>query len=413
MPTLFSPNIAVTSAIVIITYIGIAIGRWPIFKTNRATIALIGAGMLLVFNQIKLDQLPGFLDFDTLLLLFSMMVINANLKFAGFFDWAGSAMTRSTGSPRVFLAVEILLVGVLSALFLNDTICMMFTPFLLNLMDSLKRNPLPYLIALATASNVGSVATITGNPQNMIIGTASGIPFTQFTLALLVPALAGSAVIWLVVTLLYPLEFKQNPFTGRHTAEIQLNRPMLIKSGLVVAGMAAAFIAGVSVALAAFLAACALLLTRRTEPHRVFAEFDWSLLVFFSGLFIVSSSLEANGVSALLFSKIGPGLLQNLWGFSAVSSILSNLVSNVPAVLLMKPVVTSLGSGDTLWLALAMSSTLAGNLTLLGSVANLIVAETASRWRVQLSFWEYTRAGIIITLCSLLIGTFWLQVAGI
>ena len=101
MPTLFSPNIAVTSAIVIITYIGIAIGRWPIFKTNRATIALIGAGMLLVFNQIKLDQLPGFLDFDTLLLLFSMMVINANLKFAGFFDWAGSAMTRSTGSPRL------------------------------------------------------------------------------------------------------------------------------------------------------------------------------------------------------------------------------------------------------------------------------------------------------------------------
>ncbi len=411
MNGLFQPNIAVTSIIVLITYIGIAVGRWPIFKSNRATITLIGVGGLLVFRQIEFNNIPGYLDFNTLILLFSMMVINANLKFSGFFGWIGGFMTRTTRSPRLFLAIEILVIGVLSALFLNDTICLMFTPFILKLMDDLKRNPIPYLIALATASNIGSVATLTGNPQNMIIGSASGIPYTSFTLALFPAALAGCFIVWIVINKLYPCEFTQNPFELPDTNKLELNRSMIIKSSLVITGMAVAFIAGVSVALAAFLAACVLLLTRKTEPHLVFAEFDWGLLVFFSGLFIVSGSLETSHVTEKVFSLIDLGILKNLWGFSSISVILSNLVSNVPAVLLLKPIIPTLVNAQAGWLALALSSTLAGNLTLLGSVANLIVAETASRWRVEISFWEYTKAGAIITLFSLLFGTIWLQIS--
>jgi Na+/H+ antiporter NhaD/arsenite permease-like protein len=402
-------NFWITLGIVLLTYIGIALGHWPIVKSNRATIVLVGVGLLLVFKQIEFTKLSTYLDFNTLILLFSMMVINANLKLAGFFNLTGDALIRTTRSPRVFLAIEILIVGVLSALFLNDTICIMFTPFILTLTDAVKRNPIPYLIALATASNVGSTATLTGNPQNMIIGTASGISYLQFAGALLPIAILGLGVIWVVLVLLYPGEFKSNPFQPAEIPQTEINRPMLIKALIVMAAMLAAFLIGVPTALAAFLAACVLLITRRTAPHLVFAEFDWGLLVFFSGLFIVSGALETGGVTPRLFSLIDVKKIAGVWPLSGVTVVLSNLVSNVPAVLLMKPVIGAMSRPEAGWLTLAMSSTLAGNLTLLGSVANLIVAESASRWRVDLGFWEYTRAGILITILTLLIGICWLQ----
>lgn len=404
-------NFWITLGIVLLTYIGIAIGHWPIIKSNRATIVLVGVGLLLVARQVEFSKLPQYLDFDTLILLFSMMVINANLKLAGFFNWAGNALTRATRSPRVFLAIEILLVGVLSALFLNDTICIMFTPFVLVLMDAVKRNPIPYLIALATAANVGSTATLTGNPQNMIIGGASGISYMHFAGALLPVALLGLVVIWLVLVWIYPGEFRGNPFEVAELPPVEVNRSMLAKSLVVMAAMLAAFLAGVPVALAAFLAACALLVTRKTAPHLVFAEFDWSLLVFFSGLFIVSGALETGGVTSRVFGLVDVKRLSGVWSLSAGTAVLSNLVSNVPAVLLLKPVVAAMANPTAGWLTLAMASTLAGNLTLLGSVANLIVAESASRWRVDLGFWEYTRAGAIITVLTLIIGGVWLQFA--
>ncbi|MEM5774543.1 MAG: SLC13 family permease, partial [Anaerolineaceae bacterium] len=200
----------ITLLIVAVTYLGIAIGRWPLIKSNRATIVLIGVGLLLVSGQIRLADIPAALDFDTLVLLFAMMVINANLKLAGFFDLAGRSMITAARTPRILLAVVILLSGVLSALFLNDTICLMFTPFLLDLLVSMDRKPVPYLIALATAANIGSTATITGNPQNMIIGIASGISYSRFALALAPIALLSLGIIWLVVVMLYPAEFKHD-----------------------------------------------------------------------------------------------------------------------------------------------------------------------------------------------------------
>lgn len=166
-------NTWITLTIVGITYIGIAVGRWPIIKSNRASIVLVGAGLLLVTRQIQFDQVKHLLDLDTLVLLFSMMVLNVNLRLAGFFNAAGNFILQRTHSPRLFLGLEILIIGVLSALFLNDTICLMMTPMVIGLTTTLKRNPIPYLIALAAASNIGSTATVTGNPQNMIIGVAS------------------------------------------------------------------------------------------------------------------------------------------------------------------------------------------------------------------------------------------------
>lgn len=406
-----SPNPWITTAIVVFTFIGIAIGRYPIIKSNRTTIALMGVALLIAFGQVRFEDLPDYLDFDTLILLFSMMIINANLKLAGFFTMAGRVMVRMARSPRVFLALEIFVIGVLSALFLNDTICLMFAPFIINLTDSLKRNPLPYLIALATASNIGSVATPTGNPQNMIVGIASGIPFLDFLLALAPVALLGMVVIWVVLVKIYPHELRRGEtFTPQETEEESGSRGLLIKTLIVAAGLLAAFLLGAPIALASFLAASILLITRRHLPQLVFAEFDWTLLVFFSGLFIVSGSLETSGVTTSLVDLNQLAQRANIANLSAITAVLSNLISNVPAVLLLRPVVANMENARQGWLTIAAASTLAGNLTLLGSVANLIVAEIAERYRIDMSFWEYTKSGLIITIFSLLIGIGWLYV---
>lgn len=404
-----SPNPWITLAIVTLTFIGIAVGRYPIIKSNRTTIALMGVALLVAARQVRFEDVPGYFDFDTLFLLFSMMIINANLKLAGFFDLAGRIMVRTARTPRLFLALEILVIGVLSALFLNDTICLMFAPFLINLTDSLKRNPLPYLIALATASNIGSVATLTGNPQNMIVGIASGIPYLSFTAALAPVALLGMAVIWVVLVRLYPYELRRGEtFAALLADEQSLSRPLLAKTLVVTGGLLVAFLAGAPIAMAAFIAASLLLITRRHQPQAVFAEFDWSLLVFFAGLFVVSGSLETSGVTRTLVDLRAIAERANIWNLTLFTGVLSNLISNVPAVLMLKPVVAAMPDARLGWLTVASASTLAGNLTLLGSVANLIVAETANRHRIDLSFWEYTRSGLIITLISMLIGVAWL-----
>lgn len=402
-------NFWITILVVSLTYAGIAVGRWPLLKANRTTIALMGAGLLILLGQIRFDDIGKYLDIDTLVLLFSMMIINANLRVAGFFHLVGGTLLRLTRSPRRFLMWEIIFTGVLSALFLNDTICLMFTPLILEIMLAVERNPIPYLIALATSANIGSTATLTGNPQNMIIGMASGISYISFAAALTPIALLSLGGIWLVLVKFYPYDFRSEPFPSFPQTEFSIDRPLLIKSLMVAGGLLLAFLLGVPVAEAAFLAACLLLFSRRMHPEQVFAEFDWSLLVFFSGLFIVTGSLEANGITAEL-GRLANSLGQiNAFNLSAITIILSNLVSNVPAVLLLRPVVTIIADPQPAWLTLAAASTLAGNLTLLGSVANLIVAEIASRWRVTLSFWEYTKAGFVITIISLVISIVWIQ----
>ncbi|GAB4482325.1 MAG: anion transporter [Anaerolineales bacterium] len=398
-----------TFTIILVTYIGIALGGLPKLKANRTTLTLMGAGALLAFGQISFKQIGGFLDLNTLVLLFGMMILNANLQLAGFFRLAGSLILRWTKSARSLLALEIVIVGLLSALFLNDTICLMLTPLVLDITLAAKRNPIPYLIALATAANIGSVATLTGNPQNMIIGIASGISYLNFALALTPVALLGLGGIWLVLLRFYPQEFAPGAFAPIQLPEPRVNAHLLKKSLLITGGLLLAFFVGVPIAEAAFVAACALLFTRRVEPDHVMKAVDTDLLFFFGALFIVSGAMESSGLTALMFASVKTWLSGGVWALSAVTVILSNLVSNVPAVLLLRPVVANLPNPHAAWLTLAAASTLAGNLTLLGSVANLIVAEVAGRRGVKLEFWEYTRPGLLITLISLALGIGWIQ----
>ena len=396
--------------LIVLTIVGVAVGRYPFLRMNRATIALVGATGLILLGAIPLEAAYASLDMNTLVLLFGMMILNTNLRMAGFFRLVGGRVVAWAKTPRQLLALVIVASGVLSAVFLNDTIVLVFTPLALEICRHLRRDPIPYLLAVATAANIGSVATITGNPQNMIIGVASGIPFLSFTGYLAPVALLGMGISYGIIVLLYRTEFVNEHFAVSETemADSDIQWPLLRKGMIATGLMLVAFVAGMSVPLAALAAAALLLVTRRVHPEAVFLEVDWSLLVFFSGLFIVTGSLDTLGVSQTLFTAVEPIAAGGIAALTAVSVVLSNLISNVPAVLLFRPFVPSLPNPEQTWLVLAMATTLAGNLTLLGSVANLIVAESARRQGVHLTFGAYLRAGVPITLLSLLVGALWL-----
>ncbi len=392
-----------TLLIVAATIIGIAVGRWPLIRADRTTIALIGSALLLGVGAISLEEAYAALDLDTILLLFSMMVINGSLFLSGFFSLITQRVVQFARGPRSLLALVIGASGVLSALFLNDTIVIMMTPIVLDVTRSLRRNPLPYLIGLAVAANIGSAATITGNPQNIIIGNTSKIPYLDFAIALTPTALIGLVICWVIVMLVYRDEFQGGTLTAPDVLRTRIYRPLLRKAALVISLMLIAFLIGVPVPLAAFLAAAILLTTRRLRPERVFKIIDWNLLTFFAGLFVVTHALDVQGWTERLFITLRPLAQAGMIPFGIVSVILSNLISNVPAVLLLQGLVPAFADQQRAWLTLAATATLAGNLTLLGSVANLIMAELAARWGVRVTFSAYLKVGLPVTILTVIV----------
>lgn len=409
-PDMLEPAAWLAIGVILLTLVGVAFGRYPVFRMNRATIAVVGATALVALGALSLEQAYRAIDLDTLVLLFAMMVLNANLRLAGFFDLVATRLVAVARSARQLLALFVVVAGALSALFLNDTIVLVFTPLALEVTAAVGLNPIPYLVAVATAANIGSVATVIGNPQNMLIGISSGIPFPRFTAALAPVAVGGLAIAWAVIALVYRRDLPAGPLPARPPARRRRPLQPLLRKGLLASSLlAVALLAGVPPALAALGAASLLLLTRRLKPERVFREIDWSLLVFFAGLFVVTAAVEVVGMSAALLAGLAPLGAERLAGLTVIGAVLSNVVSNVPAVLLLRPLVAGLGDAESGWLTLAMATTLAGNLTLLGSVANLIVAEVARRRHVTLSFWAYLRAGAPITLLSLAWGAAWLS----
>ncbi|MBI1729418.1 anion transporter [Candidatus Acetothermia bacterium] len=395
--------------VILLTLIGVAIGRFRWFSMNRATIAVVGATALVVLGAISLDAAYKSIDLSTIVLLFAMMILNANLRLAGFFDLVATKLAGLAHSPQILLMVTIFISGLLSAFFLNDTIVLVFTPLVIQWTRAMRLNPIPYLIALVTAANVGSSATIIGNPQNMLIGAASAIPFTTFAGYLAPPAILGLAVIWGVIILVYRGKLTSKEPIKIDERRYRVHTPLLQRSLVATAALVVLLFAGVQVSLAAMTSASLLLITRRLKPERVFREIDWSLLIFFSGLFVVTAAVEQLGLSEKLFSWANALLQQGVGGLAVFSALLSNLVSNVPAVLLLRPVVSAMSDPDRAWLTLAMATTFAGNLTLLGSVANLIVAEVARRHGAILTFSEYLKAGILITFITLTVGILWLM----
>ncbi|MGH6864090.1 MAG: SLC13 family permease, partial [Methylocella sp.] len=291
----------------------------------------------------------------------------------------------------------------------NDTICLVMTPLVLDLVTRLKRDPVPYLLAIAMASNVGSTATITGNPQNMIIGSLSHIPYATFAAALWPVAGVGVALTALLIALVYHREFLINErLPAVATSPARYDRPLVIKSVLVTVAMMVLFFAGQPVAKVAIVGGASLLLTRRVKADKVYREIDWPLLLMFVGLFIVVTGLETSVLTPETIAAVSRRALESVPVLSLVTAGLSNLVSNVPAVLVLKPFIAGSSDPQRAWLVVAMASTLAGNFTLVGSVANLIVAQRARARGVAIGFWAYFKVGAPLTLLTILFGVWWL-----
>ena len=354
------------------TYVCVAIGGAPRLRVGRTGAAVGGAMLMIATGAIAADDALRAIDARTIVLLLVMMVLVAPLQLTGVLTSFVRSMARVVRHPVALVATIVFASGILSAFLINDTICVVFTPIVLELAAIRRHRPAPYLLALATASNIGSTATIIGNPQNILIGSLSRIGFWRFAGALAPVALAGLAIDFAVLYLFFRRDLH------RHAAD-DLAVPPEPRRHL-----------------------------RGITAGGVIRAVDWNLLLLFAGLFVVVAAAERAGIDRQLFEALAPLGMRTVAGLSATTAVLSNVISNVPAVMLFTRLVPRLPHPERAWLTLAMASTLAGNLTILGSIANLIVIESAKRRGVTVGFGEYARVGIPITVATIGFGTWWL-----
>ena len=413
MPTvspelLSDARILAASLIFFGSYIVFALGKFPGLKIDRPGAAIIGAVLMVAFRIVDAPHALASIDFATIVLLFSMMLIVSNVRMAGFFDWVTVLIIRWL-HPHHLLPTVILTTGILSAFLVNDIVCLVMTPLVVQLTRRFSLPALPYVIAVATASNIGSVATITGNPQNILIGSLSQIPYVEFLVRLGPIALIGLVVNWGVIRFVHRHTLS-DIIEPRATGAIEASGALRAKPVVVLALVLGGFLAGAPPALAASLGAALLLITRSVEPRQVYTAVDWGLLVFFVGLFVIVGGAERAGLTTAMLAPLSSRGLQHAPVLVGVTAILSNIVSNVPAVMLLRGVVPGLPDPHLGWLALAMSSTLAGNLTITGSVANIIVVERAATEGLTVGFRDYLRVGLPVTVLTIAIGSLWLWI---
>jgi Na+/H+ antiporter NhaD/arsenite permease-like protein len=399
-----NPTRAAATLIFAATYVVIAIGKLPGFYLDRAGAALLGASLMVGLDVLSLGAALRAIDIGTIALLLGMMIVVGNLRLSGFFRLVTNWVVTHARHPLLLLAAVILTAGCFSAFLVNDMVCLALTPLVLDLALRLRRNPVPYLLALAMASNVGSVATVTGNPQNIMIGSFSQIAYTNFAAALAPVAAIGLALTFALIALFHPAEFWTRARLHGAPAPAHAYRPLVIKTVVVAVAMMAGFFAGLPPAKLALVAGALLLVTRTVRSNKVYREVDWPLLLMFAGLFIIVAGFEKSLLSPGIVAAIGRQHLGRTPVLALVTAALSNLVSNVPAVLVLKPFVAALPDPRRAWLVTAMAATLAGNLTILGSVANLIVVQRAAQRGVTVSFWQYFRVGAPLTVLTILAG---------
>ncbi len=399
-----------------LTYLAIGIQRLPGLHVDRPSGALMGAVAMVAFGVLTFEEALAAIDLDTILFLLGMMIVLAYLELSGFFQVIERRVMGLARSPRGLLVWIVVSSGLLSALFMNDTICLMLAPVVIRVTRRLELPPLPYLLGLAAGANVGSTCTILGNPQNALIGVRSGLPFLSFLAALGPVSILGLAATAGLLAVLYRREVSGAPMTMPPPRQGATIEPWLLAAGMASgAGMVLALALGVRPAAAAMTAAAAVMLAGARQPRQALREVDWMLLLFFAGLFVVMRGVEHAGLSGELIvgvagplDAVGPVVLARI---GAAVTLLSQAVSNVPAVLLFVPAIEALPAtaAGKAWLGLAAFSTLAGNLTIIGSVANVIVFESARREGIEVGFGAYLKAGLPVTVITLAIAWAWLS----
>jgi len=389
-----------------LVYAGMIAGGVPGLALDRTGVALLGAIALLAAGDVTLDEAGRAIDAPTLMLLFALMVVSAQLRLGGFYTRATRWIATHAGSPDRLLALLVAVAGGLSALLANDVVCLAMAPILVEGCARRGLDPVPFLLALACAANVGSAATLIGNPQNMLIGQTLGLGFASYLVDAGVPAALGLVLTWAIVRRSVRGAWQRDTPVPRILAP-ELDRWQSAKGLGVLGAIVLAFLlAPWPREIVALAGAGVLLLSRRTASREMIGLVDWHLLVLFVGLFVVNHALAETGAPAAALDALaarGVDLAHPAW-LIAITTLLSNLVSNVPAVMLLLPAATHPSAGP----ALALASTLAGNLLLVGSIANLIVAEQAGRLGIELGWRQHARVGVPVTAATLALAAAWL-----
>ncbi len=405
-------------AIFCLTYLLISGRRLKILPLNRPAAALLGTVLMVACGVLTPEQAYRLVDYDTLVLLLGMMLISAYLSLAGFFDWAADWILRRAKTPQALLGYLVVTSGVLSAVLVNDTVCLMLTPLVVAVIVRGKLPLPPYLLALAMSANIGSVATLVGNPQNMIIGHLSRMHFVRFSLSLLPVAVAGLAIQYAVLRVGFGKVLRSaaivrpegKPGTSR------LDRRLLVLAFVVLGLVFSGFMAGLNLSWTALAGGALIMVLARRDTHTVLKLVDWHLLIFFAALFIVVEGLSGTGLPDQIYHKLrglfGVSAQVQAWNLAWFSALGSNVFSNVPFVLVAGKWISNFAQPELMWKVMALATTFAGNLTILGSVANIIVVESA-RTHVEISFWDYARYGIPVTILTTVIGMAVLTLEGL
>jgi len=399
-------------AVFVAVYIGMATGGIPRLKVDRAWIAVAGATLLIVLGALSVETAAPLVEIDAIILLLGLMILSAQFDLAGFYGRCAEMVVRTGDNPAGLLALVVALGGFLSAILVNDIVVFALTPVLCAGVRAKGLDPRPFLLALAGAANAGSAATLIGNPQNILIGQAGSLDLFRFILVCGPPAIMACGIVWLVIWAMWRKRWLLLEGPGGPLPHVAFDRGAMTKALIATAALLILFATPMPREAAALAIAVALMVSRRFASRDLVARVDWNLLLLFAGLFVVTGA----------FSEAGWGAQTGEWmqslGFApdralplAIASLVgSNLIGNVPFVVVLLQVAPNM-SADTLH-ALALLSTLAGNLLIVGSVMNLIVAESARQQGVRLGFLDFARVGIPVTLVSITMATAWLVAGG-
>jgi Na+/H+ antiporter NhaD/arsenite permease-like protein len=401
------PATGLVLAVFVAVYVGMALGRWPGLRIDRTGIAILGAIVLYETGVVDGEAALEAIDWPTLIMLFGLMILSAQFAVCGFYDWCSSRIAATAASPSAILVLVVVVAGVLSAVLANDVVVFAMTPLLATGLVRRGLDPRPFLIGLAGAANAGSAATLIGNPQNILIGQIGGLDFLRFLLVCGPPALFGLLSFLLVVWLTWRRCWHVAPDAKETSSPSNLDRPGLIKGTLGVLILLGLFASPLDHVAGLLLVAGALLISRRLATREILGLVDWHLLVLFGGLFVVTAALAATGLPSRLMADLATrGMeIHSLSVLLPLTLIGSNAIGNVPIVLLVLQVLPDLP--ETTLHALAVLSTLAGNLLVVGSLANIITVERARQVGVELSFADHARSGVPMTLLSLVGACLW------
>ena len=403
---------AIVLLILILTYLGMIAGRIAWLRVDRTGIALLAVIALLASGQMTLDDFGSAVDMPTLALLFAMMIISAQFAESGFIDLCARTITGWGGGTAGLLAITVAIGGALSAVLANDILIVTIAPLLIAGARSRGFDPRPFAIALAAATNAGSAATLIGNPQNIVLGAMGHLGFWTFLAINGVPALFALGVVFTVVWLQWrrrirdaiPPEEREPPLVTAHA----IDRNQMIKGVVALIALLVLFSTPLSREIGALIIAALLLANRKITSRTMIAAIDWPLLLLVSCLFAITGALNDAGLAAKVFGFLDDrGLLpNNLLLLVPFAIVTSNAIGSVPAAMLVLQIWPTPPAG--VLYALALLSTLAGNLLLSGSLTNLLIAEQAERIGTPLTYRDHARAGVPIALLSLGFAILWL-----